>query len=124
MQLTAFRSLVFTTVTLVIIAVSSCAKQEEGKKQETPTAAANKNPGKEAPAPVSSPPPTGQWMAVEDKSDGVTTVITVHFSEYSSHADVQAVAYCEVANGVRSCFLMLQYFHFPRCNKLKPNFTT
>ena len=41
---------------------------------------------------VPSSPPTGQWKAVEERSNGFPTALVVRFDEYSSDADTEAVA--------------------------------
>jgi len=92
MQSAVFRWSVCIMAAIALIAVSCSSKKEEAKKEEVSTAAAKEEQDKELPSMVSSPPPTGQWKAVEEKSGGLPMVLTVNFENYSSAADVKAVA--------------------------------
>lgn len=92
MHSTVFRWSRFMGVACLLIAVTSCGKQEEAEKGTAQTMAGIQTPRKDAPPPVSSPPPTGQWKAVEELADGAPAAVVVRFDKYSSAADMEAVA--------------------------------
>jgi hypothetical protein len=91
MQSRVLGSAAWMMAATALIAVGSSSKKEDSKEQVT-ASAAKEEPSKQLPATVSSPPPTGLWKALEDKSGAAPVALTISLWDYSSPADIKKVA--------------------------------